>query len=217
LRVAWSPDLGYAAVAPAVAVAAERAARRFEEFGCHVEEAHPGLPDPWDIEGTIWEAAMAGAFRDRLAEVRKMLDPGLLRVVERGNALAAADLAAAQQRRAAYADGWRRFFERHDLLLTPTLPVTAFAAGADEPSRADGPAGGRADATPLDWTPFTYPFNLTGHPAATVPCGFDADGLPIGLQIVGGWHADATVLRAAAAFETAAPWAHARPPLNRIS
>ena len=209
-RVAWSADLGYTEVAPGVRDATEQAARRFEELGCAVEEAHPGLPDPWDIEGTIWEAAMAGVFRGRLDDVRDRLDPGLLRVVERGNAIAAADLAAAQQRRAGYYDAWRRFMERYDLLLTPTLPVTAFAAGADEPPRADG----RTDVTPLDWTKFTYPFNLTGQPAATVPCGFDAAGLPIGLQIVGRWHADATVLRASAAFEEAAPWAGVVPPVG---
>ncbi len=209
LRVAWSPDLGYASVAPGVRAAAERAAHHFEGLGCSLDEAHPDLPDPWDIEATIWEAAMAGVFRGRLDEVRDLLDPGLLRVVERGNVLAAADLAAAQQRRAATFDAWRRFMELYDLLLTPTLPVTAFAAGDDEPDRTDG----RTDVTPLDWTTFTYPFNLTGQPAATVPCGFDADGLPVGLQIVGRFHDDATVLRGAAAFEAVAPWIDLKPPV----
>lgn len=210
LRVAWSPNLGYAEVAPAVRDATARAAHRFTDSGCDVEEVDPGISDPWDLESIMWEAAMAGVFRGRLAEVRDHLDPGLLRVVERGNKLHAADLAAAQQRRAAYFDQWRRFMERYDLLLTPTLPVTAFSAGDDEPPRSDG----ATDVTPLDWTKFTYPFNLTGQPAATVPCGFDHDGLPIGLQIVGRWHDDATVLRAAAAFEEAAPWASNIPPLS---
>jgi aspartyl-tRNA(Asn)/glutamyl-tRNA(Gln) amidotransferase subunit A len=96
-----------------------------------------------------------------------------------------------------------------DLLLTPTLPVTAFTAGLDEP---DG--WQRTILAPLDWTPFTYPFNLTGQPAATVPCGFDSRGLPIGLQIVGRWREDRAVLRAAAAFERARPWAQLTPPLD---
>ena len=96
--------------------------------------------------------------------------------------------------------------EPYDLLLTPTLPVTAFEAGLDEPPRTDG-----KDETPLDWTPFTYPFNLTGQPAATVPAGLAPDGLPVGLQIVGRWKDDATVLRASAAFEAIAPWAHLIP------
>jgi aspartyl-tRNA(Asn)/glutamyl-tRNA(Gln) amidotransferase subunit A len=66
----------------------------------------------------------------------------------------------------------------------------------------------------LSWTPYTYVFNLTGQPAATVPCGFAADGLPVGLQIVGRWRDDATVLRAAAAFEVARPWSEHRPPVD---
>ena len=90
----------------------------------------------------------------------------------------------------------------------PAVPITAFAAGADQP---DAAAGGH---DVLDWTPFTYPFNLTGQPAATVPVGFDRAGLPIGLQIAGRWRDDLTVLRAAAAFEQLAPWADKRPPVD---
>jgi aspartyl-tRNA(Asn)/glutamyl-tRNA(Gln) amidotransferase subunit A len=89
------------------------------------------------------------------------------------------------------------------------LPVTAFTAGLDEPDDWQ-----RATLAPLDWTPFTFPFNLTGQPAATVPCGFDSTGLPVGLQIVGRWRDDSTVLRAAAAFESAMPWTDFKPPLG---
>lgn len=95
----------------------------------------------------------------------------------------------------------------YDVLLTPTLPATAFRVGADAPESDGDPD------VPIDWTPFSYPFNLTGQPAATVPCGFDRNGLPIGLQIVGRWRDDVTVLRAAAAFEAAAPWADRVPDL----
>lgn len=207
LRVAWSPDLGYATVDPAVAALTESAARRFADLGCEVETATPDLQSPWDIVDLLWSSAMAGSFHGRLDKVRDSLDPGLLAVVERGQTLRADAVAAAQLRRNAYYQGMRRFMDRFDLLLTPTVPITAFRAGADRPDAADG--GGDY----LDWTPFTYPFNLTGQPAATVPCGF-VDGLPVGLHIVGRWRDDATVLRAAAAFETAAPWAAHRPPLD---
>jgi aspartyl-tRNA(Asn)/glutamyl-tRNA(Gln) amidotransferase subunit A len=105
-------------------------------------------------------------------------------------------------RRNAYCLEMQRFMQRYDLLLTPTLPCTAFPAGHDQPGQVDG-----TPTTYLSWTAFTYPFNLTGQPAATVPCGFDSDGLPIGLQIVGRSRDDVTVLRAAAAFESIAPWA----------
>ncbi|MBT6146073.1 MAG: amidase, partial [Gemmatimonadetes bacterium] len=206
LRIAWSPDLGYAAVDPGVVRIAESAARRFEELGCHVEEAHPPLADPWETVHKVWSCGFAGAFRDQLAEVRDQMDPGLVRVIEAGLGFSAADLAAAYMQRDAYFHGWRQFMADYDLMLTPTLPVTAFEAGQDYPGQIAG-----RDTTYLSWTAFTYPFNLTGQPAASVPCGF-CDGLPVGLQLVGRWRDDATVLRAAAAYEDLAPWTGTKPP-----
>jgi aspartyl-tRNA(Asn)/glutamyl-tRNA(Gln) amidotransferase subunit A len=102
----------------------------------------------------------------------------------------------------------RAFFERYDLLLTPTVACPPFALGLDHPSEIAG-----APVVPYGWLPYTYPFNLTGQPAASIPCGFTHDGLPIGLQIVGRRFDDVTVLRAAAAFEREQPWANARPAL----
>ena len=209
LRVAWSPTLGYAPVASDVLEITERAAMAFREFGCEVERVDPGLPDPANILDIMWSGSLAGNFTERIDEVRHLLDPGLLSVVERAASLSAADMAHASQRRNTYYTGMREFMERFDLLLTPTLPVTAFMAGLDEP---DG--WQRATLAPLDWTPFTFPFNLTGQPAATVPCGFDRNGLPVGLQIVGRWRDDSSVLRASAAFESAMPWTDFRPSLD---
>lgn len=209
LRIAWSPTLGYAAVAPEVLETTERAAQLFTSLGCTVECVDPGLPNPAEIIDMMWAGAMAGYFAGRLDQVRNLIDTGLLAVVERTSALTAAELASAQQRRNAYYAGMREFMDGYDLLLTPTLPATAFTAGLDAPDEWP-----RSTLAPLDWTPFTYPFNLTGQPAATVPCGFDSEGLPIGLQIVGRWRDDVTVLRAAAAFELAMPWSAAKPPLD---
>ena len=93
----------------------------------------------------------------------------------------------------------RRFHEIYDLLLTPTLPLAAFEAGEERPDPARQPRW-------INWAPFSNPFNLTQQPAASVPCGLTAAGLPVGLQIVGPMHADALVLRAARAFEAARPW-----------
>ncbi len=208
-RVAWSPTLGHAQVAGDVLESTERAAMIFRELGCEVEHADPDLPDPANLLDVMWSGALAGYFTGRLDEVRHRLDPGLLAVIDRASSLSAADMAHALQQRNTYYTGMRLFMERFDLLLTPTLPVTAFTAGLDEP---DG--WQRATLSPLDWTPFTFPFNLTGQPAATAPCGFDRNGLPVGLQIVGRWRDDSTVLRAAAAFESAMPWANIRPPLD---
>jgi aspartyl-tRNA(Asn)/glutamyl-tRNA(Gln) amidotransferase subunit A len=209
LRVAWSPDLGYAEVAPEVRELTARAARRFSELGCRVEEVDPGIPDPWDIIDPIWCASQGATHAETLAEVCDLLDPGLLPVIERGMALPAVDLFRAQTRREEYHNAMRAFMEQYDLLLTPTLPVTAFGVDEDFPAEING-----KPMTYLGWTAFTYPFNLTGQPAATVPCGFASDGLPVGLQIVGRWRDDATVFRAAAAFERAAPWSERRPPFD---
>ena len=207
LRVAWSPDLGYAPVDPAVASVVESAARKFVQLGCEVEEAHPDLADPWDFVDPIWACAFAALYRDNWDEVRDQVDPGLVPVVLHGQEFSGADLAAANIRRHDYYHGWRRFMESYDLLLTPTLPVTAFPAGDDHPGQVDG-----QPTTYLGWTAFTYPFNVTGQPAATLPCGF-VDGLPVGLQVVGKWREDGTVLRACAAFEALQPWQDRRPAL----
>ncbi len=210
LRVAWSPDLGYALIEPEVREIVEKASLRFSELGCHVEAAHPDLEDPWEsIVHVIWASAFAGLHLHDLDAVRDQIDPGLVRVIEQGLQLSGAEVALAYARRNDYYHTWRQFMDRYDLLLTPTLPVTAFTAGDDHPGQING-----QPTTYLNWTAFTYPFNITGQPAASVPCGFDHGGLPVGLQIVGRWRDDVTVLRASAAFEALAPWAEKYPPLN---
>ena len=144
---------------------------------------------------------MATIFDD-LDSVRDRVDPGLVTVIESAATLTGEEVGRAIAARTALYQQLRVFMRDYDLLLTPTLPVTAFPAGDDHPAQiADKPM-----TELLSWTPFTYPFNLTGQPAATVPCGLTADGLPVGLQIVGRAGADALVLRAAASFENARPW-----------
>ncbi len=208
LRVAWSRDLGYAAIDPAVADKVAAAACRFEELGCVVEEAHPPAADPWSIVHIMWSTAFAAYFRDSLDDVREQLTPGLAAVIDEGLAFSGPDVAGAYIERNVYYETWRVFLDSYDLVLTPTLPCTAFDAGQDHP----GTIAGR-DVTYLGWTAFTYPVNVTGLPAATVPCGF-VEGLPVGLQIIGGFRQDRTVLRAARAFEHMVPWADARPVLG---
>ena len=206
LRVAWSLDLGYAQVDPEIAELTAAAARRFEDLGCRVEEAHPGLEDPWELIDILFAMGQAGAVANRLNEVGHLLDQGRLRLIERALGWSAVDIQQAMLKRDEYWDGMRAFFENYDLLLTPAVPVAAFEAGIDYPAEING-----AEMSYLSWTPFTYPFNLTGQPSASVPCGFTSEGLPAGLQITGKWRDDATVLRAAARFEEIAPWADATP------
>jgi len=201
LRMLWSGDLGFAAAESEVVAVCEAAARSFTALGAAVEEGHPQLDDPWPIVDAIWCANQAAPYAGRFDEVRERLDQGRVPVIERGLELAATELVKAQSEKARYAAAWDAFMaERCDLMLTPTLPLTAFAAGLDQP----GSVAGRPTEY-LSWTAFTYPFNVTGQPAASVPCGM-VDGLPVGLQIVGRRGQDALVLRAAAAFEAAHPW-----------
>lgn len=211
LRIAWSPDLGGAAIEPEVRTLTERAAARLAELGCHVEAIDWPIPDPWDILDPIWCGSQAAYFADNFAEVRDLLDPGRLPIIERGFALSAAELSVANNRRAAYHEAVCAIMERYDLLITPQLPITAFPVEDDAPATIAG-----RPVSYLGWTAYTYPFNLTGQPAASVPCGFASDSLPIALQLVGRWHDDATVLRAAAAYEALAPWAQHRPPMEGL-
>jgi aspartyl-tRNA(Asn)/glutamyl-tRNA(Gln) amidotransferase subunit A len=208
-RVAWSARLGYAAVDPEVLRVTGDAVRRLAGLGWHVEEADPGFEDPAAISDALRYPALAAALGEHLPAARARMDPSLVALVELGQQMRGEDVARALFARHAL---WARvdaFFRTHDLLATPVVAVPPFAAGGPLPVEIAGRAIGRRG-----WIPFTYPFNLTGQPAIALPCGWTADGLPIGLQLVGRRFEDALVLRAAAAFEAAAPWVDRRPPLD---
>jgi aspartyl-tRNA(Asn)/glutamyl-tRNA(Gln) amidotransferase subunit A len=207
LRIAYASDLGFAeAVDPEVAASCARASRAFRELGARVETVRPGWPSCRDA----WYGIFCGGIGARLApyrERRDEIEPGLLRIIEEMLSGSPTRYVEAWFERLAWWQHPRAFFERYDLLLTPTIACAPFALGLDNAVEIAG-----TPVRPYSWIPFTWPFNLTGQPAASVPCGFTKDGLPIGLQIVGRRFDDATVLRAAAAFERARPWAHRRPP-----
>lgn len=208
LRVAWSPDLGYAAVEPEVRAIAEAAARCFAgDLGCDLEEASPGFASPGDAERLLFYTGIAVNMAGLDPERRALLDPELARAIEEEvEGRSALDYALACGTRQAVWEACRPFFQHYDLLLTPALAVLPFAVGEEGPRVVAGRPVGR-----FDWTPFTYPFNLTGQPALVLPAGWSAGGLPVGLQIVGRLHDEVTVLRAGAAFEAAQPWAGRRP------
>jgi len=207
LRVAWSPTLGYATVDPEVRAVTEAAAKRFQGLGCRMDQVDRVFDDPDPIWAPLFYGGIAGRLNDSLEEWRSRMDPGLVEAIEAGRKMGAMEFVKAGLARASFFEVVRKFFTQYDLLLTPTLAVASFAAGFDQPRE-------RGTGSGLAWVAFTYPFNLTGQPAATVPCGFTRDGLPIGLQIIGKRLEDSTVLRAAAAYEAAAPWADRRPTLE---
>jgi aspartyl-tRNA(Asn)/glutamyl-tRNA(Gln) amidotransferase subunit A len=209
LRIAWTSDLGFATVDPEIQTICEAGLASFAEAGWAVEEVAIDVPDPYEVIHVLFCSALAGARRDDYASVSAQLDPGCLDLVDEGLRLSGADCGAAIIRGADWQESWMTLVDAYDLVVTPTVPLAPFAAGLD------GPLSGVKGRAGLSWTPFTYPFNLTGQPAISVPCGFTSEELPVGLQIVGRSREDVSVLRAAAVFENARPWRDYWPPVAK--
>ena len=208
MRLGWSPDFGYAIVDPEVFDNCEHAALAFQEMGCSVEQVDLALDHPYDTFMTIFAANVSVAYggllskRDDLTDytVKWLEDGAAVTGPEYGAALGHIDIAKAK-----FDDA----FEQYDLLLSPTMPMTAFPVG-DPPSKIAG-----QEIDPFwGYVQFTAIINAIGYTAATVPCGFSADGLPIGLHIIGRHGDEASVIAASAAFEEARPWADKRPPVS---
>ena len=206
LRVAFSPDLGYADVDPEIAGIAAAAAESFAGLGAEVVHESPGFEDPQAAFRALWWAGAANGLRGLSDERMGLVEPDLAAVAEEGRKIALFDYIAADGERAVLGERMMAFHRTYDLLLTPALAVAAFDAGTISPRATDDPKW-------ITWSPFTYPFNMTKQPAASVPCGFTADGLPVGLQIVGPMFADHLVLRAAHAYQRAFPLTDRRPPV----
>src|SRR5262245_13385992 len=210
LRVAFSPDLDTLRVDADVAAVVRDAVRVFETLGCAVEEVKTGFADSHAMIRMMWNAHEAGNYARYLPEWRDRMDPGLVASIEDGLACSVVDYIDMRGRKLTYWDSVRPLFERYDLLLTPSLSIAALPVGLINPTSWPQPPN-LWDW--IAWASFSYPFNFTGQPAASVPAGFTPAGMPVGLQIVGRRFADLTVLQASAAFEAARPWAARRPTL----
>jgi aspartyl-tRNA(Asn)/glutamyl-tRNA(Gln) amidotransferase subunit A len=199
LRIGFSPTLGYAKVDTEVAKLVERAVNEFTQLGAHVEAIDLKLDDPIAIMQPLWAVALALAVAPMSSAQRALCDPGMLELSEPGFKLSALEYRQLERARDAFSRRMIGLHDQYDLLITPQLATTAFAAGHEVPPGSDMKRW-------WQWSPFTYPFNLTQQPAASVPCGFAANGLPVAMQIVGAKFADALVLRAARAYEIAHPF-----------
>lgn len=205
LRVAFSPRLGFVRNDPEVEAAVRAAVDVLASAGAVVDETDPGFGDPVDAFHVLWFAGEAKVLASYgpLDTLAGRIDPGLHRTALVGETFSAADYLDAMAVRMQLGSLMGRFHRTYDVLVTPTLPIPAFPAGQDVPDGWSSP-----DWT--SWTPYTYPFNMTQQPALSVPCGFTAAGLPIGMQIVGARHSDALVLRVGEAYQRATDW-HLRP------
>jgi aspartyl-tRNA(Asn)/glutamyl-tRNA(Gln) amidotransferase subunit A len=212
-RIAFSPDLGHARVDPEIARLVRDAATVFAtELGAVVEEVMPA----WGGDGPelirfFWPAHLS-LHAPALPQWRDQMDPGLVACVRAGEARTVVDYQQMRERKYGYCTAIHRFFEEWDFLLTPAVSVAAFPAERLQPEHWP-----QHEWDWVSWAEFSYPFNFSGNPAASVPCGFTRDGLPVGLQIVARRFDDLGLLQAAAAFERARPWSDKRPPLGSHS
>jgi len=195
MKIAWSPDLGFPVADLAVVAGMQPAIDALVKAGADVQRVDLDLSGAQPALEVIWGASHAAVVRDFDGAQLAALDPGLLRLVITAQDISASELQAAYADMRALSQQMHSFHQDFDLLLTPTIPITAFAAGIDTPDPARFPQW-------FDWTPLTWPFNLTRQPAASVPCGF-VEGLPIGLQIVGPMFSEEKILRASRCVEQA--------------
>lgn len=206
MRVAYSPTLGYARPDAAVLDVTDRAAATFEALGCHVDLVETVFDkDPADLWTAEFYAGVGIRLREVLERRREMLDPAVADILQPALSQQMADYYAKVFARYALRDSLRRFFESYDVLISPVLPVSSLDAGSNIPAAL-------ADRNLVSWVFYTYPFNLTGHPAGTVCAGLASDGMPVGLQIVARAHAEGDVVRSAAALERAQPEGYNRAP-----
>jgi len=207
LKIAFSPRLGYADVDPEIARLVKKAVKVLEEQGAIVEQVDPGIADPANCFRVLWWSGVRALVSKMPEDKRALLEPGLAEVYQQSLSITLEEYFDATRERGILGSQMRVFMEGYDLLVTPTLPIPAFEAGKLSPVED-------SKGKWVNWTPFTYPFNLTQQPAASVPCGFTKAGLPVGLHIIGKMFADHTVLRASQAYEQATAWGKSRPGLK---
>ena len=201
LRIGFSPTLGYARVQKEILSLVEKAVKSFEHMGHTVEMWEGALPDVSQAWAELMNSAVYAQVQHHLETIRADMGRTLVNVLDQAKNLALRDQIRNQNTRMELNKVLGEFFNRFDLLLTPTMPTEAFAAKGPPPAEIDG-----HPIPLLGAVAFTYPFNLSGHPAATVRAGFTGAGLPAGLQIIGPRHRDDLVLQAAYAYEQTCPW-----------
>jgi aspartyl-tRNA(Asn)/glutamyl-tRNA(Gln) amidotransferase subunit A len=215
IRIGWIRKAANLQLDPDMEANARASLAALAALGAHVEDV--AEPIDWiEFPGRIlYQGNFHVAMQKHLAQWHDKMDPTLLAFVERGGKFSMADFRTAQYARTDLFRKIQALLARYDALITPTLTRTALAADFDAANDEVVVNGVQCGITRLGWTAYVYPFNLSGHPALTVPSGFAADGLPTSVQIVGRWGADMDVLRLGALLEEARPWSGKRPAIPR--
>jgi aspartyl-tRNA(Asn)/glutamyl-tRNA(Gln) amidotransferase subunit A len=205
LRIAYAPTLGYAAPMPEVADLVAAAASAIADLGHHVTEVPHVMDDPAALMMSEFYAGAGTRLRATIDAAPDLIDPAVLKMLRPALSQKMEGYYQKVFERYALRDRMRLFFEDYDLLISPTLPCAAFGVGLNAPPDWH-------EQSPVGWVTYTYPFNLTGQPAASVPAGFTAQGLPVGLQIVGPSHGETDILALSAQYQSAHSTLHIRPP-----
>jgi Asp-tRNA(Asn)/Glu-tRNA(Gln) amidotransferase A subunit family amidase len=212
LKIAWGGSLNLVPVKREILEIARSAIKVFRSSGSEVVEAQPDFSGIREVALTYRGLSYVAQYHDQMdtPEFKRLVGPIVKGHIERGLKLSVQDIARAQRRRSEIWEKVSNFFDKYDLLLTPTLPIPPFPAETQYPTEIDG----KPMENPVDWVMMTYAMTMMGLPAISVPCGWTENGLPVGLQIVGRRYGEAALLQAAAAYESAAPWKDRRPPLG---
>jgi len=209
-RIAWTPDLdGLMTIDDDVRAVVERAVTVFRGAGARVEQGGPDLGEVPEIVRLTRGLLMVARHADKLPEHRAILQPGLVENTEQGLALTPVEVARGELLRTRLWQRVREFLSERELLITPTSATPPFSVEQAHVTEINGRPVGKT----MQRSYLTYAFSVLGLPAISIPCGFTRAGLPVGLQIVGKRRGEAAVLRAAAAFEAARPWAPHMPPI----
>lgn len=205
MRLAWSPDLGYAKPDAEIVRITEAAVKKFEALGCEIIELKGGIgSDPADMWLAEFYAGVGTRLHSVMRDQRELLDPAVVATLDKALDQSLLSYYSKVFERYQFREKMRSMFTSFDLLLTPTAPIAAPNVGVDVPAQF-------ADRNICSWQYYTYPFNLTGQPAASLPVGFTQSGLPVGLQLVANINRETDIFRAAAAYEVAHPWANKTP------
>lgn len=208
-RAAWTPNLGYLEVDKEIVEVTSKALPILKDIGCTIDNAHPDMPEVFDTNRTLRGLIFAFLLSPLSADERKLVKQSVRWDAEQGEKASAMDVAVAEYKRANIVRNVNKFMETYEFLILPVTQVSPFKVELEYPTEING----KKMRSYLEWMEILYAITLTGLPAISVPCGFNKEGLPVGLQIVGRRNDCFGVLQLAHAFEQATKHYQKRPPL----